>query len=300
MNVPPHASLRNELLKERDLERICFNQTDLTHCNFRNSKLRGARFKGCNLAGADFRNADLVDCIFEDSNLEGSDLRFCQLKNIRIVDCNLFAVNMDGSCLDNGIIDSCNMGAQSFHGSSCKGLRLYSSQVVHGFFDDADMESCELRNMEFRNCTLTNTSFKNALIDDCQFRGCESFQAGPIFSGAVLNLVSMSDTEFQLPKMVKTRITNSQFIRVDLDSCLMDGTLFDKVVFEKGEMKECYSLDQAPVFSHCRLDHLSMNQLELSDARFDRSAFVGAIIRDSDFSQWNMSHTGLDSETSIE
>ena len=296
----PHASLRNEILKDRDLERICFNQTDLSHCNFRGSKLRGARFKGCNLAGADFRNSDLEDCIFEDSNLEGADLRFCQLENARMVDSNLFAANMDGSCLENAIIDSCNMGAQSFHGSSCKGIKLYSSQILHGFFDDADLESCELRNMEFRNCTLTNTSFKNGLIDDCQFRGCESFQAGPIFSGAALNLVSITDSEFQLPKMVKTRITNSQFVRVDLDSCLLDGTLFDKVIFERGEMKECYSLDQAPVFNHCRLDHISMNQLELSGARFDQSLFIGATIRDSDFSEWNMNHTGLDSETSIE
>ena len=300
MNIPPHSSLRNELLKERDLERVCFNQTDLSHCNFRSCKLRGARFKGCNLSGADFRNSDLTDCIFEDSNLEGADLRSCQMNNVRMVDCNLFAANMDSSCLDNAIIDSCNMGAQSFHGSSCKGIRLYSSQVIHGFFDDANLESCELRNMEFRNCTLTNTSFKNALIDDCQFRGCESFQAGPVFSGAALNQVSVTDSEFQLMKMNKTRVTNSQFVRVDIDSGQLDGTLFDKVIFERGEMKECYSLDQAPVFNQCRLDHLSMNQLELSNARFERSAFVGAMIRDSDFSNWDMSHTGLDSETSIE
>ncbi|MGI9280154.1 MAG: pentapeptide repeat-containing protein [Endozoicomonas sp.] len=300
MNVPPWQILREVSLEGRDLERVCFNQTDLKGTNFRKAQLRGARFKGCDLSGVDFRGADLKDTIFEDSILEGSDLRQCRLDDARLVDCNLFAANFDHSCLDNAVIDSCNMGAQSFHNSSCMGLKMHNSQIIHGFLDDANFTGSELRNIEFRDCTLTSTHFNNVLMEECQFRGCDSLQEGPVFSGGTLNRVVMTDCEFNVPKLVRTRISNSYFTRVDLDSALMEGTQFNEVVFEQGEFRECYSLEESPSFNHCRLDHITIDQAEFSHARFDRSSFIGAMIRDSDFGAWTMNHTGLDGETSIE
>ena len=300
MNVPPWQILREVSLEGRDLERVCFNQTDLKGTNFRKAQLRGARFKGCDLSGVDFKGADLKDTIFEDSILEGSDLRRCRLDDARLVDCNLFAANFDHSCLDNAVIDSCNMGAQSFHNSSCMGLKMHNSQIIHGFLDDANFTGSELRNIEFRDCTLTSTHFNNALMEECQFRGCDSLQEGPVFSGGTLNRVVMTDCEFNVPKLVRTRISNSYFTRVDLDSALMEGTQFNEVVFEQGEFRECYSLEESPSFNHCRLDHITIDQAEFSHARFDRSSFIGAMIRDSDFGAWTMNHTGLDGETSIE
>ncbi|WP_062264690.1 pentapeptide repeat-containing protein [Endozoicomonas arenosclerae] len=300
MNVPARQVLKGMELDGRDLERVCFNQTDLRGCNFRKTQLRGARFKGCDLSGADFTGADLKDTIFEDSVLEGADLRHCRLDDARLVDCNLFAVNFDQSCLDNAVIDSCNMGAQSFHNSSCMGLKMHNSQIIHGFLDDANFTGSELRNMEFRNCTLTSTHFNNALMEECHFKGCDSLQEGPVFSGGTLNKVVMTDCEFKVPKLVQTRISNSYFTRVDLDSALMEGTQFNEVIFEQGEFRECYSLEESPSFNHCRLDHITIDQAEFSHARFDRSSFIGAMIRDSDFGAWTMNHTGLDGETSIE
>ena len=300
MNVPMQSSLKNGWFKERELERICFNQNNLAGCNFRGSNLRGARFKGCDLSGADFREAILKDCIFEDSNLDGADLRHCRVDDARLVDCNLFAVNFDQSCLDNAVIDSCSMGAQSFHNSSCMGLKMYNSQIIHGFLDDANFTGSEFRNMEFRNCTLTSTHFNNVLMEECQFKGCDSLHEGPVFSGGTMNRVTMSDCDFQLPKLVKTQISNSLFTRVDLESALLEGTCFNQVVFESGEFKGCYSLEESPSFNHCRLDHITIDQAEWNHARFDRSSFIGARIRDSDFNSWTMNHTGLDGETSIE
>ncbi|KEQ18407.1 pentapeptide repeat-containing protein [Endozoicomonas numazuensis] len=300
MNVPSRQILRDVNLEGRDLERVCFNQTDLKGSYFRKAKLRGARFKGCDLSGADFRGADLKDTIFEDSILDGADLRQCRLDDARLVDSNLFAVNFDQSCLDNAVIESCNMGAQSFHNSSCMGLKMHNSQIIHGFLDDANFTGSELRNIEFRDCTLSSTHFNNALMEECHFRGCDSLQDGPVFSGGTLNKVVMTDCEFNVPKLVRTRISNSCFTRVDLDSALMEGTQFNEVVFEQGEFRECYSLEESPSFNHCRLDHITIDQAEFSHARFDRSSFVGALIRDSDFGAWTMNHTGLDGETSIE
>ena len=300
VTVPPHLNLASQTLSNRDLERVRFLQNRLTGCDFRKASLRGVRYKKCDLSGADFRGADLRECIFDGCNMDGADLRGCRLDDARLVDCNLFAANFDNSCLDSAVIDSCTMGAQSFHNSSCQGIQLYNSHVIHGFFDDANFSSAQLRNMVFRNCTLSNTLFSNASVDDCQFRGCDSFHDGPVFSGSSFNQVLMMDCAFQVPKLIGTHISNSVMTRVELDSALLEGTSFNKVVFQDGVLKECYSLEQGPSFNHCRLDHLLIDQAELTNARFDQSSFVGAMIRDSDFNAWTMNHTGLDAETSIE
>ena len=284
----------------QDLEHIRFQQNKLMHCNFSGSHLRSAIFKGCDLSGASFLGADLSSCILDGCNLDGVDLRECNLQGARIIDCNLFAANFDRSLLKGAAIEGCAMGAQSFHNASCLGLKLSNSHIIHGFFDDADLSGAELNNIIFRNCTLTNTHFNDALLDNCQFRGCDSFQDGPVFSGGTLNNVMMMDCEFHVPKLVGTRISNSVITRVAMESALFEGTQFDKVIFHEGELKECYSLEQGPVFNQCRLDHITIDHADLCNARFNRSSFIGASIRDSDFNSWSMNHTGLDAETTIE
>ena len=300
MNLKPFLSLKGETISERELERVCFNQTDLSNCNLQKSQLRGARFKGCNLTGADLRHANLKDTIFENCNLNGADLRYTKMDDARIIDCDLFAVNFDSGCLDNAVIDSCNMGAQSFHNASCLGVKMSNSQIAHGFFNDADLSGCELRNMQFKNCTLSHTDFHDSLMDECEFKGCDSFEVGPVFSGGNLNNVLMEDCDFQVAQWVQTQMTNSHLARVDMNAALMEGTHFSKVLFEQGEMKDCYSLDQGPSFNQCRLDHVKINQADWTHARFDSSSFIGAMIVDSDFSSWSLNHTGIDNETSVD
>ena len=284
----------------KDLERVRFSENNLKNCNLREGRLRDSHWMNCDLSGVDLRKADLRDCILDGCNLNGADLRHANLKNARIIDCNLFAANFDNSVLDNAVIDHCEMGAQSFHNASCKELSFYSSHIFHGFFDNADLTGAELRNVMFRNCTLTNTRFQDAELDDCVFRGCDSFQEGPIFSGSKFHKVVLMDCEFTATRMVGTQFTHCHWERVDMDSALFDGTLFSEVNFQESVLKSCYTLDTAPTFNRCRLDHTVIEQTDLASAKFNRSSFVGAVIRDSDFSDWELLHTGLDAETIVE
>lgn len=80
----------------------------------------------------------------------------------------------------------------------------------------------------------------------------------------------------------------------------MEGTEFNKVIFDQGQFRECYSLEESPSFNHCRLDHITIDQAEFSHARFNQSSFIGAMIRDSDVGAWTLNRTDLDGETLIE
>ena len=284
----------------KDLERVRFSKNNLKNCNLRNGQLRDSHWKNCDLTGVDLRKADLRDCILDGCNLNGADLRHANLENARIIDCNLFAANFDHAVLDNGVMDHCEMGAQSFHNTSCKGLSFYSSPILHGFFDHADLTGAELRNILFRNCTLSGTCFQGATLDDCTFRDCDSFHEGPIFSGARLQQVVMMDCEFTESNMKATQFSHCQWERVQMESSLLDGTSFNEMNFHEGALKNCYTLNQAPVFNHCRLDHITIDQTDLTEAQFDHSLFAGATIRDSDFTDWQLIDSTLDDETTIE
>ena len=299
-NAPEGISFGGISLMGKDLERVRFRDNSLKNCNLRQGILRDSHWKDCDLSGADLRKADLRGCIFDSCDLRAADLRHANLSNARIIDCKLNAANFDHATLDQAVIDHCDMGAQSFHKSSCKKLKFYSSHIIHGFFDNADFTGAEIRNVLFRNCTLTNTRFQDAQLEDCMFRGCDSFHEGPVFSGSTLHKVVMMDCEFSSSRMTKTLFTQCVWERVEMDTALLDATRFNEVNFHEGIFRSCYALDKAPVFNRCRLDHTTIDQTDLTAAKFTRSSFVGATIRDSDFSDWELKHTGLDADTVVE
>ena len=299
-NAPEGISFGGISLMGKDLERVRFSANNLRNCNLRQGILRDAHWKNCDLSGIDLRKADLRGCIFDGCDLSGADLRHANLTDARIIDCKLYAANFDHATLDQAVVDHCDMGAQSFHMSSCKGLNFYSSHIMHGFFDNADFTGAEIRNVLFRNCTLTNTKFKDARLDDCMFRGCDSFHDGPVFSGSTLHKVVMMDCEFSSSIMAKTLFTQCVWERVEMDTALLDATRFNEVNFHEGVFRSCYTLDKAPVFNRCRLDRTTIDQTDLSTAKFNRSSFVGATITDCDFSDWELKNTGLDQETVVE
>ncbi|MDB2384804.1 pentapeptide repeat-containing protein, partial [Endozoicomonas sp.] len=299
-SVPKYENFRGLMLSGRELEHIRFTENSLKNTKIREAKLRGAVFRECDLSGADLRKSDLRDVIFDKCNLNGADFRHCNLSNARIVDCDLFAINLDHSILDQAVIDSCSMGAQSFYKTSCKSLKLSNSQIIHGFFDSADLADAEIHNVLFRECTLTNTHFDRAILNDCYFRSCDSVQEGPVFSNCVMSHIVMRDCELAESQLEGTHISHSLIERVVLDAALFEGAVFDDVIFDQGILKDCYSLEEAPTFNQCRLAHLTIDHAEFSNAHFNKSVFVDATIIASDVDEWDMKNTGMDGSNTID
>lgn len=298
--APEGADFTGVSLINRDLERMRFKSSLMKRCKFRSSKLRDVHWKNCDLRGVDFRQADLRNCILDGCNLNGADLRYANLTNARIIDTDLSAANFDHAVLDIAVIENCDMAAQTFHNSSCQAIRLYNSQIVHGFFDNTDFTNSEIQDMEFRHCTLTKTSFKYANITSSSFKGCESFDEGPSFSHANISSVTMTDCDLQSVNLDNTQLSACLWERVNLIDAQLDNTIFNQVNFSEGFFTDCFSVEKAPTFNHCRLEHLVIEHTDLTNALFTKSHFIGAIIRDSDFEEWHLEQTKVDAETIIE
>ena len=298
--APDQSDFTGLSLNHRDLERMRFKNSLMKRCKFRSGKLRGVYWKNCDLRGADFRHTDLRDCILDGCNLNGADLRHANLTNARVIDTDLSAANFDHTVLDKAVIENCDMTAQTFHNSSCREIRLYNSHIIHGFFDNADFSQAEIQDMEFRHCTLTKTSFNHAAINNTSFRGCESFDEGPSFSKAKMNEVTMADCELQSVSLANTEISRCVWERVSLTNAQLENTVFNKVSFNEGVFTDCFSVEKAPTFNHCHLNHSLIEHTDLTDAHFSKSCFIGTIIKDSDIEQWQLHNTRIAPDTMIE
>ena len=100
--------------------------------------------------------------------------------------------------------------------------------------------------------------------------------------------------------MVDTQLFSYLLERARLSEAQFDNTEFNQVNFSKGFFSDCFSIEKAPTFNGCCLDRLVIEYSDLSNAHFNKSCFIGAIIWDSDFNQWQLDHTAIDTETSIE
>nr|WP_306671505.1 pentapeptide repeat-containing protein [Endozoicomonas sp. ONNA2] len=298
--APDQSNFTGLSLNHRDLERMRFKNSRMKRCKFRSGKLRGVYWKNCDLRGADFRHADLRDCILDGCNLNGADLRHANLTNARVIDTDLSAANFDHAMLDKAVIENCDMIAQTFHNSLCREIRLYNSHIIHGFFDNTDFSHAEIQDMEFRHCTLTKTSFNHAAINNTSFRGCESFDEGPSFCEATMNEVTMADCELQSVSLANTEISQCVWERVSLTHAQFDNTVFNKVSFNEGVFTDCFSVESAPTFNHCHLNHWLIEHTDLTDAHFSKSCFIGTIIKDSDIEQWQLDNTRIAPDTIIE
>ena len=298
--APSGANFSGASLINRDLQRMRFNNSMMRRCKFSNSQLAGVHWKNCDLRGINCRHADLRDAIFDGCNLNGADLRDADLTNARIIDCDLSAANFDRAVLDKAIIEGCDMAAQTFHKTSCRAMGLYNSQILHGFFDHADFTHADIQGMTFRHCTLTGTSFDHASISDTSFKGCESFDDGPSFAHASINGSMLTDCEFQSINLSNTKVERGLWERVSLRDAQLDNTAFNQVDFSEGFLTDCFSMDKAPSFDQCRLDHLVIAHTDLTNAVFRTSHFAGATIRDCDVNQWQFIQTAMDSETIID
>ncbi|WP_299735128.1 pentapeptide repeat-containing protein [uncultured Endozoicomonas sp.] len=298
--VPEGVDFSDISMVRLDMERVRFQGSLMRRCKFNATKLRGTRFKNCDLRGADFRKADLRDCILDGCNLNGADLRKANLTNARIIDSDLSAASFDQAILDSAVIENCDMVAQTFHQTSCQKICLFNSHIIHGFFDNTDFSKAEIRDVEFRHCTLTKTFFNDADISGVQFKGCESFEDGPSFVHTRVSDSVFTDCDLQSVNLTGTEFKQCIWKRIIIRDAQLDDTSFHQVDFNASHFADCFSLEKAPSFSSCRMDHLCIEHTDLTTAVFRDSAFIGATIRDSDFSEWDLKKTKIDDETVIE
>ena len=84
------------LLSGYDLRCACFHLTDLSHVDFGQADLRGARLIGTRHYETSFIQADLTDAVFGVGNLGGANLSCATLRDTDLTQVNLTGADLGG------------------------------------------------------------------------------------------------------------------------------------------------------------------------------------------------------------
>jgi len=152
---------RNELARDADLSRICwdeaeFIETDLSGTELNGALLRGASFIRADLRGANVDNAFLDCCDFNGCNLSGTNFRLA-----RFSPHSAFRQ----STVDGARFDNCsNLNGVLFDSVTLRSAVFVNVRAVGIQFLNSDLSRCD-----FRNAILINAEWFGSFINECDF-----------------------------------------------------------------------------------------------------------------------------------
>lgn len=89
------------IYKDASFENVRYHSSNITKCNFKNTKLLGVEFTNCNLKSTSFKNATLRDVIFFNCNLRNADFEGVKYDNVIFISTNLSSaknLNLTDKC----------------------------------------------------------------------------------------------------------------------------------------------------------------------------------------------------------
>ncbi|MDI3287701.1 pentapeptide repeat-containing protein [Polyangium sp. 15x6] len=85
-------------------EKVDFSGADLSHGNYTDSFMAGARFDGATLVGSDFSRTDFTGASFRDADLSRADFESCDLRGADFTGAKLVGARFPGAKLDGVIV----------------------------------------------------------------------------------------------------------------------------------------------------------------------------------------------------
>jgi uncharacterized protein YjbI with pentapeptide repeats len=170
-------------LKEANLKRSCFDNSDfskadLSFANLREAELRLAKFKGACLNEADFIGADLKECDFSkasliNSNFTGANLSKANLSEI-VASIALYAI-------DNGIEMGYCFSSAHFIRANLYQAKLTKADLWGTNFTGANLTKCDLNEADMTDadlseCNISGASFEKAQTDNYGYP-CKLYRA---------------------------------------------------------------------------------------------------------------------------
>lgn len=82
------TNIHNLIYKDAIFDNVKFQNSNITECNLRNTKLTGVDFYNSNLKKSKFENAKLKDVVFFNCNLKNTDFKNTKFENVFFISTN--------------------------------------------------------------------------------------------------------------------------------------------------------------------------------------------------------------------
>lgn len=151
-----------------NLDRIRFCDGTLSHVDFYECQLKGARFEHVIFRRCDFAAANLTDTRFVDV-----DFDLVSLDKIRFCGVWLCQIKMPSGALEIQYLDHAHLSEVQFSYNTLKKLSFEESKL-----EDVVFDHCSLRRCTFRGSAWNQVEFRDVTLKECDFsevtgeRGC--------------------------------------------------------------------------------------------------------------------------------
>ncbi|MGV7219535.1 DUF2169 family type VI secretion system accessory protein [Bradyrhizobium sp. UFLA05-112] len=222
----------------------------------RGRSLAGRDLAGADLSGRQFVKADFSGAFLERTKLNGTNLAGATLMKATLAGAVL--VNADLSCTD---LTDANLGEADCRGTRFASGRLVRTNVLGARMVGASFDQAHLTNLQLLQVPMIGATFRSAQLQQCGF--IQAALDNSVWQGAVLQ--------------------RTQFVDLSLSGAAFSNARLEQTCFLKVAARQ---LD----FSASELDQVSfIGEIDLRDARFDRSSadtlsFQDADIAGADFS----------------
>lgn len=201
----------------------------------------------------------------------------------------------------------CKLRNCKFDHTSLVNLRMSNTDCTGSTIEQSDMKQAELKRSTFDDTVFRHTILSDAKIHECDF--VQSQFEDSILSSTEINQSKFSDSRFSEVQMTSLKAELTDFSNGDFHNKVdMKNGVFEKCKFVSANLEylnagsakfsrsdfTAASLKNADChqtsFDDCILAHTKFVFAQLSGSNFDGASCVSADFKGTDFSQANLSH----------
>lgn len=239
--------------------------------------------EGANFQGLRLSERDLQRSRFEGALLKNTRLRNCLLQGAVFKSCNLSGADLRWADLSGALFDRCQLNG-------------------------ADLRGCNLTQARIVDCDLFAANLDNSILDEAIIDHCA--MAAPSFHNSSCRGLRLSNSQVTQGFFDSATLTGAQIHHMLFRDCTLTNARFDQTRLDNCCFRACDSTGKGPVFSECRISHMTMMDCDLEDtqlintriahSRIERINMTAALLEGTHFDHVAFDHGTLKDCYSLE
>ncbi|MGY8683184.1 DUF2169 domain-containing protein [Bradyrhizobium sp. UFLA05-153] len=214
---------------------------------------------GRTLAGRDLAGADLSGRQFPKADFSGAFLERAKLNGANFVGANFMKATLAGAVLINADLSTADLTDANLGEADCRGTRFASGRLVRtnvlgARMVGASFDQARLADLQMLHLPLIGATFRSAQLHQCGF--IQAALDNSAWQGAVLQRTQFMDLSLSGANFSGARLEQTCFLKVAAPQLDFSASEFDQVSF--------------------------IGEIDLRDARFDRSSADALSFQDAD------------------
>lgn len=284
------------LASKLPIEGMRFHDLDLSGLDLSNVYFRDCAFDRLDFSKSKFSDAQLVGCRMSEVDLSSAELARVTCSSLHIEKSRLNATNWAESNLDGFQVVDCDLTQSSFRAANILAAEYSGGSLVGACFDMAVLCKTIFRNLDAKGGSYFQANLSGSEISNSDFSRSK-------FVGAVLDGISVEESEFYQVQLnnvsganscwISTRLDESSFNRADFENSLFTDCELSKVNMDRMNGVCC-------LFDRSQICEGMLTNANMMRASFDGANLIGAKLEGSNLYEAGFLLAQVDKDTSFD